>query len=197
MLLYSRIDCLLSGQYEMKWKAQHSTIVNNHRLYCWGGDDEDLPILHYNEEKRKFTSSVDIFHLPTLKWERRSTTATPPAGVMGYASSNIRHSILYFGGNCKLNDCFHNDLFELNTLTNEWREIINSSPDNGPMRKRDCGMISFNMKGEDTLLVIGGFAHVQFNTHTGSQYIPHPTLPNRCFTNEMHTMCVSSSPGIT
>ena len=51
---------------------------------------------------------------------------------------------MYFGGSCKPNDCFHDDLFKLNTLTNEWREIINISPDHGPMRKCGCGMISFN-----------------------------------------------------
>ena len=159
MLSQSSLDCLLSdiGQHQMKWRAQHSTVVNSNRLYCWGGIQVDHPRVHYNDEKRKFTSSVDIFHLPTLKWERKSTAATPPVGVMDYACTNIRENILYFGGNCLHNDCFHNDIFELNTLTNKWREIINSSPDNGPMRKRGCGMISFNMNGEDNLLVIGGF----------------------------------------
>ena len=191
-------DCLLSGQYEMKWRAcHHSTIVNSHRLYCWGGQQKDLPIVHYNDEKRKFTSSVDIFHLPALKWERRSTTATPPAGVMNYACTNIRDSILYFGGRCQPADCYHNDVFELNTLTNEWREIINSSPDNGPMRKSDCGMISLNMNGEDNLLVIGGFGPTPITTHTGSNYIPHPNFRNRYYTNEIHSLCVNSSPGIT
>ena len=188
---------VLSGQYEMKCRAQHSTEVNSDRLYCWGGDQKGLPMVHDNDEKRKFTSSVDIFYLPALKWERKSTTATPPAGVMNYACTNIRDSILYFGGNCIPNDCFHNDLFQLNTLTNEWREIINSSTDNGPMRKRGCGMISFNMNEEDNLVVIGGFGPTPITTHNGSKYIPHPNIPNRCYTNEIHTMCVNSSPGIT
>ena len=202
----------------MKWRsrARHSTIVNNHRLYSWGGKQEDLPMVRDND-KRKFTSSVDILHLPTLKWERRSTTATPPAGVMNYACTNIRDSILYFGGKCKPSDCYHNDLFELNTLTDEWSEIINSSPDNEPMRKSGCGMISFNMNGEYNLLVIGGFGptpitthtaskyilspssqkHCYTNTHTGSKYILSPNSPNHCYTDEIHTMCVNSSPGIT
>ena len=201
MLLRTCIDCLLSGQYQMKWRTHHSTVVNSHRLYCWGGDQEDLPMVHYNDEKTKFTSSVDIFHLPTLKWERRSTTATPPAGVMNYACTNIRDntSILYFGGRCQRGDCYHNDLFELNTLTNEWREIIGSSPDNAPMRKSACGMISFNMNGEDNLLVIGGFGPtcIPITTHSGYKYIPDPGILNRCYTNEIHTMCINSSPGIT
>ena len=181
----------------MKWRANHSTIVKSDRLYCWGGYQKGLPMVHYNDEKRKFTSSVDILHLPTLKWERRSTTAIPPAGVMNYACTKKRDSILYFGGRCQPADCYHNDLFELNTLTNEWREIINSSPDNGPMRKHGCGMISFNMNGEDNLLVIGGFGRIPITTHTGSKYISPPNIANCCYTNEIHTMCVNSSPGIT
>ena len=154
-------------------------------------------MVHNNDEKRKFTSYVDIFHLPTLKWESRSTTAIPLAGVMNYACTNIRDSILYFGGNCIPNDCFHNDLFELDSLTNEWTEIINSSPDNGPMRKRACGMISCNMNGEDNLVVIGGFGHTPITTQTTSQYIPSPRNPSNCYTNEVHTMCINSLPGIT
>ena len=197
MLLQSCIDCLLSGQYEMIWRGGHSTVVNSDRLYCWGGRQEDIPLVHYNDEKRKFTSSVDIFHLPTLKCERRSTTANPPAGVMDYACTNIRDNILYFGGSCKPSDCFHNDLFHLNTSTKEWREIINSSPDNGPMRKCGSGMIAFNMNAEDNLLVIGGFGPTPITAQTASLYVPSSSSPNYCYTNEIHTMCVNSSPGIT
>ena len=198
-LLQSCIDYLLSGQYEMKWRAQHSTVFISDRLYCWGGQQEDLPIGHFSDEKRRFTSSVDIFHLPTFKWERKPTTATPPAGVMYYACTNVRDRILYFGGSCNPLDCFHNELFELDTLTNAWREIINSSLDNGPMRKRGCGMISFNINAEDNLLVIGGIGYKPITTQTNFQYIdaPDPDVPNLCYTNEIHTMCVNSSPGIT
>ena len=180
----------------MKWRAQHSTVVNNNRLYCWGGNQEDLPMVHYNDVKMKFTSSVDIFHLPTLKWESRSTIATPPAGVLDYACTNISGNILYFGGNCVQNDCFHDDLFELNTLTNEWREIINCSPDNRPMKKIGYGMTSFNINSEDKLVVIGRFGPMPITTQTNSEYVPS-LIPNLCYTNEIHTMCVNSSPGIT
>ena len=189
--------CLLPGQYEMKCRARHFAIVNNDRLYCWGGKQKDLPMVHDNDEKRKFTSSIDIFHLPALKCERRSTTATPPAAVMDYACTSIGDNIMYFGGSCKPRGCYHNELFELNTVTNEWREIINSSPDNGPIRKRDCGMISFNINSEDNLLVIGGAGPTPITAPTGSQCIVCPHNPMVCYTDEIHTMCVNSSPGIT
>ena len=198
MLLVTLLQsCLLSDQYQMKWRIGHSTVINSDRLYSWGGNQENLPMVHYNDEKKTFTSAVDIFHLPTLKWERKSTRATPPAGVIHYACTNIRNNLLYFGGSCKPLRCFHNDLFEFNTLTNEWKEIINSSPDNGPMKKHACGIISINMNGEDNLLVIGGFGPTPITTQTGSKYIPSPNIPNHVFTNEIHTMCVNSSPGIT
>ena len=197
MILQSCIDCLLSGEYEKKWRANHSTVVNRDRLYSWGGYQVNLPMVHYNDEKRRFTSSVDIFHLPTLKWDRKSTTATPPAGVFDYACTTIRDNIMYFGGSCKHDDCFHNDLFEMNALTNEWREIINTSPGKGPMRKRGCGMIPFNINSEDNLLVIGGFGPTPITTHTGSKYVPSVSFPNHCYTDEIHTLCVNSSPGIT
>ena len=99
MLLKSCIDCLLIGQYKMKWRTHHSTVhvVNSDRLYyevLMISSPCSNPLVHYNDEKRKFTSSVDIFHLPTLKWERKSTTTTPPAEVMDYACTNIRDNIL-------------------------------------------------------------------------------------------------------
>ena len=119
------------------------------------------------------------------------------SGFTNFAICNIRDSIFYFGGSCKPRDCFYNDLFELDTLTSKWKEIINSSPDNGPIRKHGCGMISFNTNAEDNLLVIGGFGPTPITTHTGSKYISSRVKPNHCYTNEIHTMCVYSSPGIT
>ena len=197
MLLQSWVNCLLSGQYEMKWRGGHSTVVNRDRLYWWGGKQKDLPLVHYNDEKRMFTSSVDIFHLATLKWEKRYTTANPPVGVMDYACTNLRDNILYFGGSCKPSNCFHNDSFCFNTTTKEWKEITNSSPDNGPMRKCGCGMISFNMNAEDNLVVIGMFGPTPITIQTDSLYVPSSSSPNYCYTNEIHTMSVNSSPGIT
>ena len=166
-------------------------------MYCWGGLHEDLPLVHDNEDKRKFTSSVDIFHLPTSKWERKSTTGTPPLGVFQYACTKIGNNIYYFGGSCKGDDCYHKNLYELNTITNKWGEIVNSTPDNVPMRKSCCGMISFNINGKDKLLLVGGLGPIPVTTHSHSQYVPHPKKPNRCYTNETHLMCISSSPGIT
>ena len=139
------INCLcISG------RTCHSTVLSRGSLYCWGGWRKYLRFVHDNEEKRKITSSVDEFRFSTFKWKTKSITGTPPAGVMSYACTNIDNNILYFGGNCALNNCPQNNLFELNTLTLNWSEIICTTPDNIPMRKYGCRMISFNMNGEDS-----------------------------------------------
>ena len=194
------IDCLLSGEYQLGWKTRHSTVVINTILYCWGGYQEGLPYLHDNEEKRKFTSSVDLLHLPAFKWERMSTTGIPPAGVMGYACTTIDNKILFFGGSCKTckhDECCHNNLYEFDSLNKNWREIVNSTPDNVPMKKIRCGMISFKIKEKNYVLVFGGYGPVPVAMHSHSLYIPLPNFQNRCMTNEVHIMCVTTSPGIT
>ena len=191
------IDCLLSGEYQLGWRRDHSSVVINNISYCWGGDQKDLSKVHCNEKKKKITSSIDLFHLPTLKWERRSTTGTPPAGALGYACTNIGNNTFYYGGCCKIDECYHNNLYELNSINNNWREFVNITPDNVPMKKIYCGMISFKTNGKDNLLVLGGFGPVPVTTPSHSQYIPSPKFQNRCYTNEAHIMCVTTSPGIT
>ena len=181
----------------MGWRSEHSTLVINNTLYCWGGGQEDLPNVHDNEEKSKITSCIDLFHLPTFTWEMRSTTGTPPVGVFSYACTTIDHKIFYYGGCCKRGDCFHNNLYELNSLINNWREVVNITPDNVPMKKVYCGMISFKINGKCNLLVFGGYGPAPVNIHSHSQYIPYLAFRNCCFTNEAHMMCVTTSPGIT
>ena len=180
----------------MGWRTHHSTVLINNILYCWGGNQEDIPKVHNNEEKKKFTSSIDLFHLPKLTWERRSNTGTPPVGVFHSACTKIANNIFYYGGCCKPDDCYHNNLYELNSLNNSWMEIVNSTPDNVPMKKIYCGMISFKINEKYNLLVLGGYGPVPVATHSHSQYIPDPNFPNRCYTNEAHIMCVTTSPGI-
>ena len=66
-----------------------------------------------------------------------------------------------------------------------------------PMGKCGCGMISLNMNAEHNLVVIGMFGPTPITIQTDSLYVPSSSSPNYCYTNEIHTMCVNSSPGIT
>ena len=181
----------------MGWRTGHSTVVINSTLYCLGGDQKDLPEIHDSDEKKKITSTIDLFHLLSFKWERRCTTGIPPVGVRGFACTNINKNIFHFGGCCITDHCYHNNLYELNSLTNVWRMINNSTPDNVPMKKIRCGIISFKIDKKDKLLLYGGYGPVPITTPSHSQYIPNPNFPNHCYTNEAHMMCVTTSPGIT
>ena len=181
----------------MNWRSNHSSVVIKDNVYCWGGDQNTLPIIHDSEDKRKMTSSVDIFHLPTFQWKKKFTTSNPPKGVMEYACTSIGNKLLYFGGSCEPNDCYHNNLYERNSLTNKWEEIVSITPDNEPMRKAGCRMISFSTNGADNFLLLGGVGPIPTTKQTQSQYVSLSDYPNYCYTNETHIMCVSSSPGIT
>ena len=121
----------------------------------------------------------------------------PPAGVLYYACTNVQNNLLYFGGNCNPGDCYHNNLYSLNTLTLNWSEIISAPLDNVPMRKHGCGMISFNVNGEDNLFLSGGKGLTPVTQQTHSQYVPSPSNPHLSYTNEIHCMNLTSSPGIT
>ena len=191
------IDCFSLGDSHFKETAFHSTVVIRENLYCWGGDQQDLPAVHDNEQKRKVTQFVSIFYIPKCKWDKRSTTGTPPAGIREYACTNLRTNILYFGGSCKPRDCFHNDLLELNTFIHNWREVFSSIDDNKPIPKRGCGIITFTSNAEDHVLVLGGFGLTPVSVQAHSEYIPNLSNPNHCYTNELHMMCLSLSPGIT
>ena len=172
----------------------HSSVVIGDNVFVWGGYQVGLPKIHDSPEKRQFTSSVEKFNLISAKWEKRATAGSPPNGTIGYSCCNIGNEIYYFGGNCKPADCYHNNLFVLNTSTNRWREVI-CSDDNRPVEKGVCGMISFSSGGEDYLLVIGGLGPALSVLSVQAQYTPLQTNLSHCQTNELHLMCLSSSPG--
>ena len=151
-------------------------------------------MVHESPEKKRFTRTIESFNLITAKWEKRATTGSPPDVTMYYSCCNIGDEIYYFGGCCKPANCYHDNLFVLNTTTNKWREVI-CSDDNRPISKAFCGMISFSSGGEDYLLVIGGCGPLPANAPVQFQYTPNPNNPSICWTNEVHLMCVSSSPG--
>ena len=184
------------GGYELNKRTSHSTVVIKDSIYCWGGNQKNLPMVHDNEDKRQIASFVNIFHLPTFQWERKLTIGNPPSGMMFYACTNLEKNIFYFGGCCKADDCFHNNLYKLNSLTNEWEEIDSITPDNEPMRKRSCGMMSYSANRKDNLLLFGGFGPIPTIKQIQFQYVPLSNNPNLCYTNEVHIMCVSASPGI-
>ena len=133
-----------------------SNIVGNH-LYIWSGSQSGLPNSHNDESKRKFTSCVEIMNLETGKWKQVATTGNPPLGVTAYSSAVIEKNILYFGGYCNHDRCFHNSITSLNIESLLWKELFSTHPHASPMIKRGCGMIPVKLDGKNHLFVIGGY----------------------------------------
>ena len=162
-------------------------------MFVWGGYRPGLPQVHDSPEKRQFTSSVDVYNVLNGSYVKRPTTGTPHTGTFLYSCCSVGSDIYYFGGQCELPfGCYHNNLSVLNTNSNKWREIV---CDDGPMKKSSCGMIPFSSDGQDYLLVIGGGGPLPANTPVHSQYTPNPYDPSLCYTNEIHIVCISATPG--
>ena len=155
----------------------------------WGGNQEGLPTVHDNKNKRSITTKVDVFSLSAFEWTKTATTGTLPAGVMDYGTAVIGQDMFVFGGRCDYDDCSHNELYTLNTDSKVWRKIPCT---NGPMEKHSCGFISYSYQGTDYLLALGGEARKQPTQHQHSLYIP---CYGDYYTNEIHTMEMNSSQG--
>ena len=166
-----------------------------------------MPEVHDDAEKRQFFSSVEVFDLNTGCWERRTTSGTPPLGVVGYSCVAVRnndhHELHYFGGECarcgRLSR-FHNSVHSLNTSTLEWKTLAPSTTEEGaPMKKYHCGMVHFadivdEQVQEDFLYVVGGWGlSIPSSQQPGAQYRKKECIYNGVCTNEQHIFSLTTS----
>ena len=125
-------------------------------LYVWAGNQDGLPKIHDSEEKRRITSNIQHFTPSTGQWITRGTTGTPPLGVRAYCCTAINDQLYYFGGKCGHDDCYHNSITQLDTISLQWRELEPTDATRPVMRRSAGGMISFEHDGVHHLLMIGG-----------------------------------------
>ena len=123
----------------------------------WAGLQDGLPSLHDSEEKRKLTSSIQHFTPSTGQWVSRATTSTPPLGVRAYSCTAIDDQLYYFGGACGHDDCYHNNITQLDTVSLQWRELEPTDATRPVMMRCAGGMISLEHDGVHHLLMIGGY----------------------------------------
>ena len=183
-----------TGQYRPRWRAEHTTAVVGEVLYCWGGYQEGLDESHDSPTKRQCTSAIDAFNLLSGVWSPKPTRGTPPLGVIGVSCTTINNNIYYFGGWCGHDNCFHNSLNCLDTLTLQWKELQPTS-DNSVNKRGFGGMIVMGSEGEpQQLLVIGGQGPISPNTqyHHQFKYNKIPSLDDHLSTNEQNIYNLSS-----
>ena len=184
----------MDGWREPAGRDGHSTAVAGDRLYLWVGHQLGMPEVHDSAEKRQFSSSVEVFDVNTGCWEQRTTSGTPPLGVIRYSCVAVRNELHYFGGYCGHDDCYHNSVHTLSTSTLQWRMLAPSTTEDGaPMQKQWCGMVHFTDGEEDLLYVVGGWGHaVPSSPQHGAQY-QETLYGDGVYTNEQHIFSLSSS----
>ncbi|XP_003385415.2 PREDICTED: uncharacterized protein LOC100638082 [Amphimedon queenslandica] len=137
-------------------RAHHQTVSVGNSLYVWAGYQDGLPGAHDSIEKRRFTSSIQQITPSTGQWVTRSTTGTPPLGVLGYCCVAVNELLYYFLGYCGHGDCFYNSITQLDTVSLQWRELEPTDATRPVMRRAYGGMLSFEHYGVHHLLMIGG-----------------------------------------
>ena len=125
-------------------------------LYLWAGARKDAPAVHDSDRKRELTSNIELYHVPSGQWSIKPTIGKPPLGVIGYSCSTVNDKIYYFGGYCGHDNCFHNNLNELDTVTAKWKELQPTNDDILVMKRGYGGMITIEDDGIHCLLMIGG-----------------------------------------
>ena len=136
----------------------HRTVLVGDSLYVWGGLNvgisPDPPIRSLRFNIQQFTPSIG-------QWISRGTTGTPPLGSWGYCCTAINDQLYYFGGSSQCrspsnDDCYHNSITQLDTISLQWRELEPTDATRPVMRRFFGGMISFEHDGVHHLLMIGG-----------------------------------------
>ena len=165
----------------------------------WAGDQAGLiPEVHDSEKKRRITSNIQHFTPSTGQWITRGTTGTPPLGnlgVYGYCCTAINDQLYYFGGYCGHDDCYHNSITQLDTISLQWRVLEPTDATRPVMRRDSGGMISFEHDGvhhlPSHLLIIGGFGSKPAVQLPHYKYIKFPN--GDWYTNEHSMYNLSSS----
>ena len=161
-------------------------------LYVWAGDQGGSPKVHDNEEKRKFISKIQKFTPSAGHWINKNTTGTPPLGVRGYFCTAIHDQLYYFGGHCNHDECYHNNITQLDTVNFQWRDIELTDATRPVMRRANGGMMSFEHDGVHHLLMIGGIGSKPAVQLQNNSYIK---LSNERWRTNEHSMYELSSQG--
>ena len=173
----------------LKARFFHSVATVGDSLFLWAGDQAGLPKVHDSTDKRKFTNTIQHFTTSSGQWFARETTGTPPLGIMGYSCTAINDHLYYFGGYCNHDNCFHNSITQLDTISLQWRELEPTDATRPVMRKSCGGMLSFEHDGVHYLLMIGGIGSKPAVQLLQYKYIEslHERASGRWRTNE-HSM---------
>ena len=135
-----------------------------------------------------------MLHLDTGIWHNKPTTGDPHPGVIEYACTAIENKLFFFGGWCGHDDCYYNNISQLDTDTLKWSNLADGDHQHdGPMKKYRCGIMSFTSEGEDHLFITGGCGSFPDSPQPNAKY---SKVGKHVMTNEQHIYNISTGKSI-
>ena len=146
-------------------------------------------ILQSYQGKSRFAipSYCEVFDGDSREWIRMDTVGSNPEAYQHFSTTSIGDHIYYYGGydgtTCT------DQLFELDTQTMKFKELLPRNSNEGPMKKKNCGLVSLR---NERLLACGGYG-IPTTTQPGSRFVPDTTRTDgRGWTNELHCYDIKS-----
>ena len=182
----------MSTEYQPNGRSEHTSQIIGNNLYISSAYQKDYPPIHDGEAKRRYNSHVEILNLATGNWRQCTTTGNPPLSVAGYTSAVIDNNIIYFGGFCGHDRCYHNSVHSLSVDTMHCEELFPTNPHSGPMMKIGCEMIPVKINGKYYLLVVCGQGPSVNTPQRDTAQYNGKNMNNGFRTNEQHYFDVST-----
>ena len=154
-----------------------SSLKRNYQGYSNAGYSEEqlLPLQRYDFSSAQWSGvlpvSVDIEQEKNPYWVQFQVDRGACCAVLG----NCAYT---FGGITKYGYAMH----ELNLDTIVWRRLEPQNGEDGPIHKRDAGMVTC---GDEALCVFGGCGRDTGRHQPGATYTI-ATIHRQCYTNELH-----------
>ena len=138
---------------------------------------------------------VDVFNLPSGRWQQLPTTGPPAPGVHGSVCAVVGNCAFFFGGLHTVDGVLqlYNTIHKLDVISMHWKELEPAKHGTAPMEKYNAGMVSYY---ESNLLVFSGCGRLPADPHTGpANYVPSLRLAHLRlgWTNELHLFDLQSS----
>ena len=172
--------------YEPSSRYCHVSALCQGRVVIWGGTAKD-DTRNYVDIRQV----VEIYDPVFEGWHQQLTTGVSPPAIVGNAKAAVMDLLHVFGG--KDGTAFRKCLHQLSTTRMEWRELAQQNPEDGPMKKGWCAMVSFS---DDKLALFGGYGISTDVIQPGSTFIRDEKVEGLGWTNEFHHFNIKEGTGI-
>ncbi len=169
--------------YQPSPRFGHYAAPIGSKVVMWGGRTDD-----FAKTRSKPIESVEVLDTLVEEWQHKSTSGEAPPPMYDGACAAVEHMLYTCCGYNGTSFC--NSVHVLED-SSQWRTVRPTNPDQGPIRKSGCAMISIS---NDKLAVVGGYGIPTHPIQPGSTFIRNTSFTNgRGWTNELHFLSTKRS----